>query len=178
MGNRERSEPKPSYGEIPLPSNIRYPEEEQWTNCFIVRIQFIGISVVRIKRDLPSFHQRLLILSPVQTDATLFPNNSQHCWMLHVASVCTLCCMLLRRVWKRSNFCTALPTLLGPRTRFTHGLLGGYKVLRVLSFPRCTAGLNIVRSCCFSLHTTSNTDATTPNIFGPTSLGDVASVCP
>ena len=29
MGNRERSEPKPSYGEIPLPSNIRYPEEEQ-----------------------------------------------------------------------------------------------------------------------------------------------------
>ena len=126
MGNRERSEPKPSYGEIPLPSNIRYPEEDQWTNCFIVRIQFIGVSVVRIKRDLPSFHQRLLILSPVQTDATLFPNNSQHCWMFHVASVCTLCCMLLRRVWKRSNFCTALPTLLGPRTRITHGLLKSY----------------------------------------------------
>ena len=34
-------------------------------------------------------------LSPVLTDATLLANNSQHCWMLHVASVCTPCCMLL-----------------------------------------------------------------------------------
>ena len=34
-------------------------------------------------------------LSPVQTDATLVANNSQHCWMLHVASVCTPGCMLL-----------------------------------------------------------------------------------
>ena len=31
----------------------------------------------------------------VQTDATLLTSNSQHCWMLHVASVCTPCCMLL-----------------------------------------------------------------------------------
>ena len=31
----------------------------------------------------------------MQTDATLLVNNSQHCWMLHVASVCTPCCMLL-----------------------------------------------------------------------------------
>ena len=30
-----------------------------------------------------------------QTDATLLANNSQHCWMLHVESVCTPCCMLL-----------------------------------------------------------------------------------
>ena len=44
------------------------------------------------------------ILSPVQTDATLLANNSQHCWMLHVASVCTPCYMLLRKVWNRSNF--------------------------------------------------------------------------
>ena len=36
-----------------------------------------------------------LVLGCVQTDATLLTNNSQHCWMLHVASVCTLCCMLL-----------------------------------------------------------------------------------
>ena len=34
-------------------------------------------------------------LSPVQTDATLLGNDPQHCWMLHVASVCTPCCMLL-----------------------------------------------------------------------------------
>ena len=31
----------------------------------------------------------------MKTDATLLANNSQHCWMLHVASVCTPCCMLL-----------------------------------------------------------------------------------
>ena len=31
----------------------------------------------------------------MQTDATLLTNNSQNCWMLHVASVCTPCCMLL-----------------------------------------------------------------------------------
>ena len=31
-------------------------------------------------------------------DATLLANNSKHCWMLHVASVCTPCCMLLRVV--------------------------------------------------------------------------------
>ena len=34
-------------------------------------------------------------LSPVQTDSILLAKNSQHCWMLHVASVCTPCCMLL-----------------------------------------------------------------------------------
>ena len=27
-----------------------------------------------------------------QTDATSLANNTQHCWMLHVASVCTSCC--------------------------------------------------------------------------------------
>ena len=39
-----------------------------------------------------------LLSSPVQTDATLLANNSQQCWMLHVASVCTPCGMLLRVV--------------------------------------------------------------------------------
>ena len=85
-------------------------------------------------------------LGPVQTDATLFATSSQHCWMSHVASVCTPCCMLLRKVWNWSNFsannsqhffcsmitkakgnnvgsvCTALPTLLGPCTLIMHGL--------------------------------------------------------
>ena len=51
------------------------------------------------------------------------------------------------------------------------------KVLWVVSFPRCTAGPNIVGSCCIRLHTTANTDATTPNIVGPTMLGVVTSVC-
>ena len=78
----------------------------------------------------------------VQTDATLLANNPQHCWMLHVASVCTPCCLLLHVVACCSakfetvqNFepttpkisfvgsvCTALTTLLEPRTRITHGL--------------------------------------------------------
>ena len=31
----------------------------------------------------------------VQTDATLLTNISHYCWLLHVASVCTPCCMLL-----------------------------------------------------------------------------------
>ena len=48
------------------------------------------------------------VWSPAQTDAILLANNSQHFWMLHVASVCTPCCMLLgvdlRKVWNRSNF--------------------------------------------------------------------------
>ena len=39
-----------------------------------------------------------LLSSPAQTDAALLGNNSQQGWMLHVASVCTPCCMLLRVV--------------------------------------------------------------------------------
>ena len=44
-----------------------------------------------------------------------------------------------------------------------------YKDLWVVSFPRCTAGPNIVGSCCIRLHTTANTHATM--------LGVIASVC-
>ena len=36
--------------------------------------------------------------SLVQTNATLLANNSQNCWLLLVASVCTSCCMSLRVV--------------------------------------------------------------------------------
>ena len=36
--------------------------------------------------------------SNTSKDATLLTNNSQHCSMLHVASVCTPCCMLLNVV--------------------------------------------------------------------------------
>ena len=51
-----------------------------------------------------------------------------------------------------------------------------FKVLLVVSFPRCTAGPNFVGSCCIRLHTTAKTDATTPNIVRPTMLGIVACV--
>ena len=45
------------------------------------------------------------------------------------------------------------------------------------TIPRCTAGPNIAGSYCIRLHTTAETDATTPNIAGPTMLEIVVSVC-
>ena len=135
---------------------------------------------------------------------TLLANTkSQHCWMLHVASVCSPCYMLLRVVgsrctkfetdqtfeltspnisfvpWSPKRSATTLEPafaqiflipMLGPPTRITHGLLLVYNVLWVVSFPQCTAGPNIVGSCCIRLHTTANTDASTPNTAGPTML--------
>ena len=45
--------------------------------------------------ELP-IHKKIVrsMKSPVQTDATLLANNTQHCWMLHVTSICTPCYML------------------------------------------------------------------------------------
>ena len=133
---------------------------------------------------------------------------TQHCWpttwMLHVASVCTPCCMLLDVVACRcakfetgQTFQPTTPTIsfvpwspkrsarmLDPFAQFFQHCWGHarslrvvYKDLWVVSFPRCTAGPNIVGSCCIRLHTTANTHATTPNIVGATLLGVVASVC-
>ena len=55
-------------------------------------------------------------LSPVQTDAKLLANNSQHCWKLHVASVWTPCYMLLDVVAQSLKpvklFSQQLPTFL------------------------------------------------------------------
>ena len=54
------------------------------------------------------------------------------------------------------------------------------KVLWFVSFPRCTAGPNINGSSWIRLHTqctTANTEATTPNVVGPTMLGVLAPVC-
>ena len=57
----------------------------------------------------------------MQTDATLLANNSQRCWMLHVTSVCTPCCMLLRVVAQSLKpvklFSQQLPTFLLFRDR-------------------------------------------------------------
>ena len=124
--------------------------------------------------------------------------------MLHVASVFTPCCMLLdvvacccARFETGQTFQPTTPdisfvpwspkrsaTMLDPFAQlFQHcwgharSLRMVYKDLWVVSFPRCTAGPNIVGSCCIRLHTTANTHATTPNIVGATMLGVVASVC-
>ena len=131
----------------------------------------------------------------------MFTNNSQHCWMLHVASVCTTCCVLLGvfapslKPVKLLN--QQLPTFLlfrGLRMKrsatmlhrfaqlFQHcwgharALHMVYNVLRVVTFPRCTADPNIIGSCFVHLHTTANTNATPSDIVGPTLLGVVASV--
>ena len=57
----------------------------------------------------------------MQTDATLLGNNSQHCRILHVAFVCTPCCMLLRVVAQSLKsvklFSQQLPTFLLLRDR-------------------------------------------------------------
>ena len=122
----------------------------------------------------------------VQTDATLLTNNSQHCWMLHVASVCTSYCMLLdvvayccERFETGQTFQPTTPnisfvpwspkrsaTMLDPLAQLFQQCWGrarslrmAYKDLWVVSFPGCTAGPNIVSSCCIRLHTTANTHA-------------------
>ena len=127
--------------------------------------------------------------------------------MLHVASVCTPCWMmlhvvpdcweLLRKVWNRSNFyannpqlflllfcgsvCTALPTLLGARTRITHGFLEHQS--RVSQYWRSNSdyGINnalrvptLLGGCSIRLHTSANTIQQLLTFFGPTMVGVVA----
>ena len=143
-------------------------------------------------------------LSRVQKDATMLAINSQHCWMLHVESVCTTCCMLLdvvacccAKFETGQTFQPTTPnisfvpwslkrsaTMLDPFAQlFQHcwaharSLRMVYKDLGAVSFPRCTTGPKIAGSCCIRLHTAANTHATTLNIVGATMLGVVASVC-
>ena len=108
------------------------------------------------------------------------PNNSQHCWMLiHVASVCTPCCMLLCVVGSccakfetgqtfepttpNISFVPWSPkrgaTMLGLFAQlFQHcwdharALHMVSKVSWVVSFPRCTVGPNFVGSFYIRLH--------------------------
>ena len=69
------------------------------------------------------------VIGCVQTGTTLLTNNSQHCWMLHVASVCTPYCMLAQSLKP--------VILLAPCKRTQHCWL---------TTP------NIVGSCCVRLH--------------------------
>ena len=85
--------------------------------------------------------------SPVQSNAALLANNSQHCWMLHVASVCTPCCMLLRVLGSRCSKSETGQTF-EPTT------------------PNISFVLTLLGVGCIRLHTTANMDATTPNIVG------------
>ena len=133
----------------------------------------------------------------MQTDATLLASNSQHCRMLHVASVCTPCCMLLDVVAPSLKlvklFSQQLPTFLLFCDRRSvaqqcwihlHGssnivgathahyawitkTYGLYSSHDALQVPTL---LGVVASVC----TPANTHATTPNIVGATMLGFVA----
>ena len=72
------------------------------------------------------------------------------------------------------------PTMLDPFARFfqhRRGHARSFQDLWVAFFPRCTARPKLVGSCCIRLHTTDNTHATIPNIFGTIMLGVVAPVC-
>ena len=107
-------------------------------------------------------------------EVTLLANNSQQCWMLHVASVCTPCCMLLSVVAQslkpvsqtfesKTNFqhffCSVMvehsATVLEPFAQLSQHCWGHTsalhmisKVLSLVSLPQCTAGPNIVENCC------------------------------
>ena len=75
------------------------------TNRYGYYLSQIHTSVIPNANQLGLFNNRInfwykhlgsiYFLSPMQSDETLLANNFQHCWMLHVASVCTPCCMLL-----------------------------------------------------------------------------------
>ena len=127
--------------------------------------------------------------------------NIVECYMLSPFAHPVACCWMLLRVAQSLKpvklFSQQLPTFLlfreSPKRSATmldpfaqlfqhcwgraRSLRMVYKDLWVVSFPRCTAGPNIVGSCCIRLDTTANTHATTPNIVGATMLGVVASVC-
>ena len=60
--------------------------------------EFFTDLIGKIEEMSPVLVRELWFVNPMETDATLLANNSQHCWVLHVASVCTLCCKLLRVV--------------------------------------------------------------------------------
>ena len=129
------------------------------------------------------------------------PEAEAHVRLHTLLHVVTCCCVLLgvrRKVLTRSNFwvnnspnffkfvpwspklsATMLPFALFFQHYWGHAcaLHLVSKVLWVVSFPRCTACPNIVRSCCICLHITANIDATTPIIVGPPMLGVVWSIC-
>ena len=101
-------------------------------------------------------------ISFVQTDATLLANNSQRCWMLHVASVCMLLGVVAPSLKPVKLFSQQLPTFLLFRDR-----------------------RSVAQQCWIRLHSSSNIVGATQAHYAwitktlqvPTLLGVVASVC-
>ena len=123
--------------------------------------------------------------------AILMANNFQHCWMLHAGSVYTPSWMLLHVIgsiscrtkfqfgqtfepinpnifvpWSQKHSTTTLnpfaqffPYRWGPCTCITHGLQSLASC--ILPMMHCRFQ-HWIWSCCIRLHTTANTDTTTP----------------
>ena len=99
------------------------------------------------------------MLCLVQTlDATLLANNSQHCCMLHVVSVCTPCCMLLRIVRSLQSLNPVKLLAKCKQTQQAPTMLG--VVARPFARSLTLFG---TASICIHLHKPANTYATTPN---------------
>ena len=74
-------------------------------------------------------------------DTTLLAKDSQHCWILHVASVCTACCMLLHFVGSccaKFEIGQILPTF--PLFRDRRGLFSFHKRSLLFSTVDATIG--------------------------------------
>ena len=98
--------------------------------------------------------------------------NIVGCYMLRCFAHPVACCWMLLRVVAQSLkpvklFSQQLPTFLLFRDRRSLAQQCWSLMGRIFPTMNCRC-VNIVRSCCIHLHTTANTDTTTPNIVGPT----------
>ena len=102
----------------------------------------------------------------MQTDATSLANNSQLCWMLHVAYVCTNCCMLLDVV---ACCCAKFETVQTSSYVQTDAITPN-------NVESCWPAVLHPHPFAHGFRLRAKTDATTPNIVAPTMLGVVACV--
>ena len=170
--------PSNSFSLVPLPWKI--PLEEQHPSdkcskslelCTLVRRDTVLSSHFRPCDVLPescfqllfyprayvckTYNKRQIPLSCVQTGATFLANNTQHCWLLDVGSLCTPCCILLDVVaccWAKFETCQTFSTVQ----------TGAF--LLADQSQHCCA--NNVGSCCARIGSGLQTDATTPNNVG------------
>ena len=67
--------------------------------CLVEMIMFPRSIVLLVKAMYQSAFLGLEFSQNTVTLSTAPCKRTQHCWMLHVASVCTPCCTLFRKVW-------------------------------------------------------------------------------
>ena len=135
-----------------------------------------------------TYNKRQIPLSCVQTGATFLANNSQHCWMLDVGSLCTLCCILLDVVvFRCAKFetCQTFSTLQTGATLLANkSYVVGYYMLRPFAHPIafCWMLLRVVGQSLKPVKLLAPCKRahfcwpTSPNIVAPTMLGVVARV--